>query len=323
MIKKVLLAVQIMFMLFVPAAALFYFYAVDVINTPQKIDESKIINIKSGASLASIAQTLKKDGIIAKEQYFILYSKLNKIYPQIKAGEYLIESDISLRQLADLLSSGKVYLRKITFAEGLTSREISALLYENDLLEGDFDSFAEGEFLPETYTFSRGEERQKIVKQGKAAMQNILRQAWNGRDSDLPLKNERELLILASVIEKETGVAAERPQVASVFVNRLKKGMLLQTDPTVIYAVTKGQTDLKRPLTYRDLATDSPYNTYKYAGLPPAPICNPGKAAIMAAAHPDKTPYLYFVASGTGGHNFAKTLDEHNANVRKWRSVKK
>lgn len=323
MIKKVLLAVQIMFMLFVPAAALLYFYAVDVINTPQKIDEPKIINIKSGASLTSIAQTLKKDGIIAKEQYFILYSKLNKIYPQIKAGEYLIESDISLRQLADLLSSGKVYLRKITFAEGLTSREISALLYENDLLEGDFDSFAEGEFLPETYTFSRGEERQKIVKQGKAAMQNILRQAWNERDSDLPLKNERELLILASVIEKETGVAAERPQVASVFVNRLKKGMLLQTDPTVIYAVTKGQTDLKRPLTYRDLATDSPYNTYKYAGLPPAPICNPGKAAIMAAAHPDETPYLYFVASGTGGHNFAKTLDEHNANVRKWRSVKK
>ena len=235
----------------------------------------------------------------------------------------MIEGDISLEQLADLLASGKVYLRKITFAEGLTSREIADILYNNDLLEGDFEIPDEGEFLPETYTFSRGESRQKIIDQGKSAMQKVLQEAWNGKDSDLPLKNKEELLVLASIIEKETGVAAERPQVASVFVNRLRKGMLLQTDPTVIYAITKGQEELKRPLTYRDLAIDSPYNTYKYAGLPPKPICNPGAAAIMAAAHPDKTSYLYFVASGNGGHNFARTLAEHNANVHKWRTLKK
>ena len=189
-------------------------------------------------------------------------------------------------------------------------------------MEGDFDALKEGEFLPETYTFSRGEERQKIAAQGKLAMQKVLQQAWDGRDADLPLKNKEELLILASIVEKETGVPEERPQVASVFVNRLKKGMLLQTDPTVIYAVTKGEYDLGRPLLRRDLEVDSPYNTYKYAGLPPTPICSPGAASIMAAAHPDKTPYLYFVASGTGGHNFARTLNEHNANVKKWRQKK-
>ena len=150
-----------------------------------------------------------------------------------------------------------------------------------------------------------------------------MQQAWDERDADLPLKNKEEMLILASIVEKETGVASERPQVASVFINRLRKGMLLQTDPTVIYALTQGKTDLRRKLTLKDLETDNPYNTYKYAGLPPTPICNPGKAAIMAVAHPDKTPYLYFVASGNGGHNFARTLAEHNDNVRQWRRLNK
>lgn len=305
------------------AAAFLYVLGNNIVHTPQKIAEPLIIQIKRGDSLAQIAATLQQNGLVEKDIYFILYSKINKIYPQIKAGEYLIEGDISLEQLAALLTSGKVYLRKITFAEGLTAREIAEILYANDLLDGDFIAPAEGAFLPETYTFSRGEERQKIINQGMAAMQRILQQAWDERDADLPLKNKEELLVLASIVEKETGVASERPQVASVFVNRLKQGMLLQTDPTVIYAVTKGEKDLERALTYRDLAIDSPYNTYKYAGLPPAPICSPGKAAIMAAAHPDKTPYLYFVASGNGGHNFARTLAEHNANVKKWRAVNK
>ena len=319
MLNKVLAAVQIMFVLFVLAAALLYFKAVDVIQTPHGVNEPKIIQIRSGDSLNTIARTLKQNDLIENEFYFILYSKINKIYPKVKAGEYLVEGDISLQQLADLLASGKVYLRKITFAEGLTAREISDILYAEDLLDGDFEALQEGEFLPETYTFSRGEQRQKIATQGKEAMQRILARAWDERDADLPLKNKEEMLILASIIEKETGVASERPQVASVFVNRLKKGMLLQTDPTVIYALTLGKRDLGRALTRNDLAVDSPYNTYKYAGLPPAPICSPGAASIMAAAHPDKTPYLYFVASGNGGHNFARTLNEHNLNVRNYK----
>lgn len=317
--KKALLPIKIMGFVIGLATALFYGYVMNVLQTSMSVDEPKIIQIKSGESLKNIARILQDNGLVAKDWQFILYSKINKIYPKIKAGEYLFENDVKLEDVSQTLTSGKLYLRKMTFAEGLTAREIADILYQNDLLEGDFDALKEGEFLPETYTFSRGEERQKIAAQGKAAMQKVLQQAWDGRDADLPLKNKEELLILASIIEKETGVPEERPQVASVFVNRLKKEMLLQTDPTVIYAVTNGERDLGRALTRRDLAVDSPYNTYKYAGLPPAPICSPGAASIMAAAHPDKTPYLYFVASGTGGHNFARTLNEHNANVRKWR----
>jgi len=317
--KKLLLLLSIIGV----AAAFLYVLGNSIVYTPQKVAEPLIIQVKRGDSLTTIATMLRQNGLIDKEVYFVWYAKLNKLYPQIKAGEYSVEGDISLAQLADLLASGKVYLRKITFAEGLTAREIAEVLYTNDMLDGDFEMPKEGDFLPETYTFSRGESRQKIVEQGQAAMKNVLQQAWDERDADLPLKNKEELLILASIVEKETGVAAERPQVASVFVNRLKNGMLLQTDPTVIYAVTKGEKDLERALTYRDLAIDSPYNTYKYEGLPPTPICSPGKAAIMATAHPDKTPYLYFVASGNGGHNFARTLSEHNANVRKWRALNK
>ena len=177
--------------------------------------------------------------------------------------------------------------------------------------------------MPETYTFSRSDSPKKIIAQAQKAMQDVLDQAWNERDKNLPLQSKYELLILASIVEKETGIGMERAQVASVFENRLRLGMLLQTDPTVIYAVTGGKEELNRSLTRKDLAIDSPYNTYKYAGLPPTPICNPGKEAIFAAAHPAETNYLYFVASGSGGHNFATTLSEHNENVRKWRELKK
>lgn len=320
--KKALLFLKISFFILGFAAVLLYFYVLNILQTPITVDSPKLVQIESGASLAKIARTLRQNGLIEKDFYFILYSKINKIYPKIKAGEYLIAEDVTLEKLADILASGKVYLRKITFAEGLNAREIADILYQNEILEGDFELPPEGSFLPETYTFSRGDTRQSIINQGVAAMNKVLEQAWQEKDADLPLKNKEEMLILASIVEKETGVAAERPQVASVFVNRLKKGMLLQTDPTVIYALTLGKSDLGRDLRSKDLAVDSLYNTYKYAGLPPTPICSPGKAAIMAVAHPDKTPYLYFVASGTGGHNFARTLQEHNANVRKWRANK-
>ncbi len=301
-------------------AVFLYAQALKIINTPQRVENELILQIPSGAGLRQIADILVQNKLVEKPFYFIIYSKINKIYPKIKAGEYLIEQDISLKQLADLLAGGKMYYRKITFPEGRTAREIADILQAEELLTGTFTMPAEGDFLPETYTFSRGAERQKIVEQAQAAMATALQQAWDERDADLPLKNKQELLILASIVEKETGVAEERPQVASVFINRLRKGMLLQTDPTVIYALTKGQIELGRPLRLKDLTVDSPYNTYKYAGLPPTPICNPGKASLQAAAHPDKTPYLYFVAAGNGGHNFARTLSEHNANVLKWRA---
>lgn len=304
-------------------AAFLFFYASKIIHQKHSITEPVLVQVKSGESLKDIALDLQDKKLVDKATYFILYSKINKLYPKVKAGEYLVEGDVSLVDIADILTSGKVYLRKITFPEGRTAVEAINTLLDNEFLEDDVESFNDGEILPETYTFSRGDSRQGIVNQAKKALQQTLEQAWNERDEDLPLKNKEEMLILASIVEKETGLTEERPQVASVFVNRLKKGMLLQTDPTVIYAITLGKTDLNRSLTRKDLEIDSPYNTYKYAGLPPSPICNPGKAAIMAVAHPDKTSYLYFVASGTGGHNFARTLAEHNENVRKWRRISK
>ena len=301
--------------------AFFYDYA---IRQPMPVDRDILFLVQKGDSLNKIAKNLKEYGLIKNEYLFIFYSRINKIYPQVKAGEYLFDKNISLVQLSEKLVSGKVYLRKITFPEGLTSREIHELLKNNEFLnKEEFAIPSEGSILPETYTFSRGDSPKKIIKQSQKARDDVLEQIWNGRDENLPLNSKEQLLILASIVEKETGIGAERAEVASVFINRLRLGMLLQTDPTVIYAVTGGKEDLNRPLTRKDLMIDSPYNTYKYAGLPPTPICNPGKDAIFAAAHPANTSYLYFVASGKGGHNFAKSLDEHNDNVRKWRALNK
>lgn len=316
--KKLLLLILLMG----SAATVFlYDYA---INQPLKISEDTLFLVNKGDSLNKIAQSLQDKGLVNDKHIFILFSKINRIYPQIKAGEYLFNGEFSIKQTAEKLSSGKFYLRKVTFPEGLTSTEIAKILHkENFLSKDEFAAPAEGSILPETYAYMRGDSPEKIIKQAQKAMQNVLEQAWQERDQNLPLQSKEELLILASIVEKETGIGMERAQVASVFVNRLRLGMLLQTDPTVIYALTNGKEDLNRPLTRKDLSIDSPYNTYKYAGLPPTPICNPGKDAIYAAAHPSETPYLYFVASGNGGHNFATTLSEHNENVRKWRELNK
>lgn len=316
--KKLLLLILLMG----SAATVFlYDYA---INQPLKISEDTLFLVNKGDSLNKIAQSLQDKELVNDKYIFILFSKINRIYPQIKAGEYLFNGEFSVKQTAEKLSSGKVYLRKVTFPEGLTSTEIAKILHkENFLSKDEFAAPAEGSILPETYAYMRGDSPEKIIKQAQKAMQNVLEQAWQERDPNLPLQSKEELLILASIVEKETGIGMERAQVASVFVNRLRLGMLLQTDPTVIYALTNGKEDLNRPLTRKDLSIDSPYNTYKYAGLPPTPICNPGKDAIYAAAHPSETPYLYFVASGNGGHNFAATLSEHNENVRKWRELNK
>lgn len=316
--KKLLLLILLMG----SAATVFlYDYA---INQPLKISEDTLFLVNKGDSLNKIAQSLQDKKLVNDKYIFILFSKINRIYPQIKAGEYLFNGEFSIKQTAEKLSSGKVYLRKVTFPEGLTSTEIAKILHkENFLSKDEFAAPAEGSILPETYAYMRGDSPEKIIKQAQKAMQNVLEQAWQERDQNLPLQSKEELLILASIVEKETGIGMERAQVASVFVNRLRLGMLLQTDPTVIYALTNGKEDLNRSLTRKDLSIDSPYNTYKYAGLPPTPICNPGKDAIYAAAHPSETPYLYFVASGNGGHNFATTLSEHNENVRKWRELNK
>lgn len=316
--KKLLL----LFVIAILTAVFLCFKVDEVISTPQKVSGEIVFQINKGDSLQKIAEELADKGLVGDSKYFFWYAKWLKIYPNIKAGEYMIDHDVNFADVAEVLQSGKFYWRKVTIPEGLSATQIKEILQNNEFLTGEIPDFGEGEILPETYTFMKGETRENIVNQAKKALDDTIKEIWAQRAENLPLKTPQELLILASIVEKETGLPDERNMVASVFVNRLKIGMRLQTDPTVIYAITQGKSELGRPLYKKDLSFDSPYNTYLYEGLPPTPICVPGKEAIYAAAHPLNTDYLYFVASGNGGHNFAKSLSEHNKNVQIWRTGK-
>ena len=288
------------------------------------LSDSVTVIVPKGATSGMVAAVLAQAGVIDKPWLFRAVGRLNGLDKRIRAGEYEFTPRMSLSETLQKVTSGEVYYRKITFAEGMTVAQFVALLEENPVLSGEISEPAkEGELLPETYSFTYGDSKNSIIVRAKRAMVKVLTEEWEKRAAGLPLKSPQELLVLASLVEKETGVEAERSQVASVFINRLKKRMKLQTDPTVIYALTKGERELGRPLLKKDLGTDSPYNTYKYYGLPPAPICNPGVEAITAAAHPADTDYLYFVASGDGGHNFATSLNDHNRNVKVWRRKNK
>ena len=280
--------------------------------------------VPKGASLKTVAEELSRAGVIDKPWLFRIMARINGLAKHLKAGEYQFMPGISLQAAMDKIARGEVFFRRITIPEGLTSGQIMYLIANYPDLEGEIDlDVKEGELLPETYSFELGASRNSIILQARTAMQKALEEVWASRDSSLPLKDVNELLTLASIIEKETGVPEERPLVASVFLNRLKKGMRLQTDPTVIYAITEGETSFGRSLQRADLKIDSPYNTYLNYGLPPGPICNPGREALMAAARPQQSDYLYFVADGKGGHRFARSLNEHNRNVKAWvRSIR-
>lgn len=294
-------------------------------KSPYTIAERIELIVPRGTGLNKMALLLEQNNVISDAKWFVLYARMNGISNRLKAGEYAFSGVMSIETVANRLVDGDVIVRSITIPEGKALVEIKKILEDNPYLNGDITlALKEGEILPETYHFTRGESRNGILQKARMAMKKELASAFEGRDKNIPIKSEKELLILASIIEKETGLAIERGKVSSVFVNRLKLGMKLQTDPTVIYAVTNGQMNLGRPIYKRDLLFDSPYNTYVYAGLPPAPICSPGRDALYAAGHPDTTKYLYFVADGiTGGHRFAKSLSEHNKNVALYRSVKK
>jgi UPF0755 protein len=226
-----------------------------------------------------------------------------------------------MQDVLALLTSGRFLTYKVTIPEGWTSQMVVAKLEEQKELDGPLAATpAEGTIMPDTYIYRRGLTRQKMLEDMQTANTKMIDELWAKRPADTILKSKEELVTLASIVEKETGVAEERPQVASVFINRLKQGIRLQSDPTIIYGIVGGKGRLERPLTRSDIDTETPYNTYKIPALPPGPIANPGRAALEAVLNPDKTPYLYFVANGTGGHAFAATLDEHNANVKKWRA---
>jgi len=287
------------------------------------LSDSITVNIARGSSSQFVASELFANNVISNELLFRLLLKFYDVEEKIKAGEYLFTPEISMLDVMDKLIKGDVVYHKITIPEGYTVGQVLYILSMADNLSGEYDIVPrEGMMLPETYTFQKGENRNVIVQKSINAMKEKLQEIWDNRDEGLPYKNVNEMLIMASIIEKETSLNNERALVASVFVNRLRKGMRLQTDPTVIYALTEGKEELKRLLTRKDLNIDSKYNTYKYAGLPPTPICNPGEASIYAAAHPAQSDYIYFVANGKGGHNFAKTLREHNRNVANWKKNK-
>lgn len=294
------------------------------VRQPLPLTSPLVIELLPGTGVRTLAAKLTEQKLVPHPLMVRVAARVYGFDSKFKAGEYEIEPSSSLLNVFEKISAGKVLMHRLTLPEGLTTKQMLDQIRQNPFLSGEIDiTVGEGELLPETYTFAKGMSRHQLILHAQKAMTDKLAQVWQDRDADLPINSPQELLILASIIEKETGIGAERAQVASVFINRLKIGMRLQTDPTVIYALTMGQEELDRPLLRKDLEIDSPYNTYKYAGLPPTPIANPGRKALEAAAHPAVTPYLYFVANGQGGHNFAKSLDEHNQNVQKWKKLVK
>ncbi|TDQ82488.1 UPF0755 protein [Dongia mobilis] len=304
-------------------AAAYWFQATFNGNGP--LTEEKTLVIPKGSGVAAIAELLAAEGIIAEPLVFKAGVRLYADSQPLQAGEFSFPAHVSPRGAMQVLIEGKSVLHRITIAEGLTVAEIFAVLEAMPLLEGSLPSLPpEGSLLPETYFFVRGDQRSAMVERMQANMQAKLAELWEQRDPELKtISTPEEAVILASIVEKETGVKAERARVAAVFHNRLRIGMPLQSDPTAIYGITEGKAPLGRELTTADLRLDNDYNTYVIPGLPPGPIANPGVAALHAVLNPITSKELYFVADGTGGHAFAETLDGHNRNVAKWRKIQK
>ncbi|WP_114391886.1 endolytic transglycosylase MltG [Oleisolibacter albus] len=279
--------------------------------------------IARGSGVQAIARQLAGAGVVRSPYDLMLAAKLRESAQRLKAGEYAFTAGMSVQSVLDLLESGKTVVRRVTVPEGLTSRQILVLLEGEPGLAGTVDPVpADGTLLPETYHYSWGDSRAEIVARMQEAMRKALAELWPGRAAGLPVTTPEQAVTLASIIEKETAVASERPRVAGVFANRLRLGMKLQSDPTIIYALTGGKGPLDRPLTRADWKLDSPYNTYVADGLPPGPIANPGLASLKATLNPEAHKFLYFVADGSGGHAFAETLEAHNRNVAAWRKIR-
>ena len=284
----------------------------------------ELLYFPARTDVPDILAKLESDGVIDMPILMNIALWLEGNRGNVKAGEYLFKKEASLRDVMDMLVAGRVYLHAITVPEGLTSEQILQRLRDNDLLAGDLrEAPKEGLLLPETYRVPRGLSRSDLIRKMQDDQRKLVDQIWAKRDPSIPLRTPHELVTLASIVEKETGRADERPRVASVFINRLQKRMKLQSDPTIVYGLVGGKGTLGRGITRAEISSPSPYNTYVIEGLPPGPIANPGRAALEAVANPMKTSDLFFVADGTGGHAFAETLDEHNRNVARWREIEK
>jgi UPF0755 protein len=302
-----------------------YFFLQDLYTRDGPLRQTKIILIEKGAGVKKIAALLLDAGVINSPIFFRIGVRYRGFSGKLRAGEYKFLAKVSMSSVASLMTSGQTVKRRITVPEGLLAIQIKNIIMSAPGLTGKLSEnlWRDGGFLPETYFYSYGDTRLSVVKRMQHKLATELHRAWRKCAKDCQLKTPAEALILASIIEKETGKSSEREHVSGVFHNRLRLEMPLQSDPTVSYGVTLGNFVLRRPLSRTDLQTASPFNTYLNKGLPPRPISNPGLAAIRAAMMPKKTKDIYFVANGRGGHVFSKTLLEHNRNVAKWRSLQR
>jgi UPF0755 protein len=299
-----------------------FYYAKLQFDSPGPLSHSTVITIPRGDGVNAIAARLEREGIISDRRIFMASVLYFNAQSKLKAGDYAIKTNASMRSVLDTLVEGKAILYSVTIPEGWTSQRVVERLLAHEELSGEIAEIPpEGSLLPDTYRFARGTDRMDIIARMQEAQKRFMERVWPGREENLPISTHDEALILASIVEKETGKADERGMVAAVFLNRLRLGMRLGSDPTIIYGLVGGQGTLGRPIYRSEITKPTPYNTYVITGLPPTPIANPGRAAIEAVLRPDKTDYLYFVADGTGGHAFARTLAEHNRNVAEWRKI--
>ena len=298
------------------------FVAYRTFDAAGPLESDAAIVVPRGAT-RDIARVLQSKGVIDTAWYLEAAALLTRGEGSLHAGELEFPANASLREVLDILRNGKAIQHKLTVAEGLTAHAVADALAQQAALTGETPPIPEGSILPETYVFERGAPRATLLVRMTKAMDRALQQAWATRGPDLPLETPLQALILASIVERETAKPEERPVVAAVFLNRLRRGMKLQSDPTVVYGASNGVGTLDHGLTRAELDTPSPYNTYRIAGLPPGPICMPGAASIQAVTHPADRADLFFVADGAGGHAFARTEQEHQRNVARWRAVER
>ena len=289
------------------------------------LSEDRVFRVESGNTLSTTANRLEEQGFITNSVIFSQFGSRVEESAVVKAGDFNIPAGASMSEILKELTLGNPLRYAVTIPEGWTVWQAIQRINADDRLTGSIDQLPpEGSILPGSYDYTPGDTRQSVLDEMQLAMTQALAQVWAGREADLPLESPAELLILASIVEKETGIASERPQIAAVFVNRIREGMRLQSDPTIIYGITLGQAMLDRGIRRSEIEEQTPYNTYQIDGLPPTPIANPGIEALEAVAHPDSHDYLYFVAKGatpSEGHVFAETYAEHQQNVARYREI--
>jgi UPF0755 protein len=315
-------AVFTVLILIAVAGGILFLIAKQRFEAPGPLEQEKIVNIPPRLGIRDIADLLVREGVIDHPWTFVVSAVFAKTRDELKFGEYQFPKQASLHDVINTIVDGKVVQHQITVPEGLTSEQIVQRLLETDILSGAIKEIPrEGSMLPESYRYPRGASRDQVIQRMQQAQARVVQEVWERRMPDLPLRSPQQLVILASIVEKETGRADERTRVAAVFINRLKQRMKLQSDPTIIYGLVGGKGTLGRPILKSEIEQHTPYNTYVIEGLPPGPIANPGRAALEAVANPARTKELYFVADGTGGHAFSETLDQHQRNVVRLRAL--